>query len=222
MPPISATSGWLRTWLPGWLCDWLIVAEADGQRCAGLVILTGVVLGAGLVELFSGPGGQTSRFSLELVVLVVLQLVGPLIVAVLAIVRLNPFWQDRSERLGRSAWRSVVLPCLPLSLVLMLMFLVAAVLAGALVTPRSDLVGEVRELLGGLLPLDILLTLMRSSLFLVAGSAWCLRLHRLGRHQQRQADAIQSEALLQSVTLVLVLKLVWIMGLSPIRLSLLA
>jgi hypothetical protein len=199
---------------------WLAVAEADGQRCAGLVILTGVVLGAGLVKLFSGPGGQTSRFSLELVVLVVLQLVGPLIVTLLAIVRLNPLWQDRGEREGGTAWRSVVLPCLPLSLLLMLMFIVAAVLAGVLASPRGDLVGEVRELLGGLRGIDVLRTLVRSSLFLVAASAWSLRLHAIGRRQQHQPGAIQNDSLMQSVTLVLVLKLFWIMGFDPIRLSL--
>jgi hypothetical protein len=201
---------------------WLALTEADGQRCAGLVILTGVVLGAGLVELFSGPGGQTSRFSLELVVLVVLQLVGPLIVALLAIVRLNPLWQERGEREGAAAWRSVVLPCLPLGLLLMLMFLVAAVLAGVLAPPRGDLVGELQELLGGLQGIDMLRTLVRSSLFLVAASAWCLRVHAIGRRHLRRPGAIQSDSLMQSVTLVLVLKLFWIMGFDPIRLSLTA
>lgn len=210
LPPFAAPSGWLAT------------AEADGQRCAGLVILTGVVFGAGLVELFSGPGGQTSRISLELVVLVVLQLVGPLIVALLTIVRLHPHWQERSREQGAAAWRSVVLPCLPLSVLLMVMLLVAAVLAGVLTTTRGDLVAELRELLAGLRPIDLGLSLVRCSLFLLAASAWCLRLHRIGERQQRQAAAIQSDALLQAVTLVLILKLFWIMGLDPIRLNLLA
>jgi hypothetical protein len=114
----------------------------------------------------------------------------------------------------------VVLPCLPLSLLLMLMFIVAAVLAGVLASPRGDLVGEVRELLGGLRGIDVLRTLVRSSLFLVAASAWSLRLHAIGRRQQHQPGAIQNDSLMQSVTLVLVLKLFWIMGFDPIRLSL--
>jgi hypothetical protein len=82
---------------------WLEATEVDGQRCAGLVILTGLVLGVGLVELLTGPGGQTSRFSLQLVVLVVLQLAGPLIVALLAIIRLSPLWLERSQTEGRPA-----------------------------------------------------------------------------------------------------------------------
>ena len=47
----------------------LRIAEADGQRCAGPIVLTGLVLGAGVVALVSGPLGQTSRFSLELLLL---------------------------------------------------------------------------------------------------------------------------------------------------------
>jgi hypothetical protein len=199
---------------------WLEFTEADGQRCAGLVILTGVVLGAGLVQLLTGPGGQTSRFSLQLVVLVVLQLAGPLMVALLAIVCLSPHWQERCRGEGRDAWRSVVLPCLPLGGILMLMFLVAAVLAGVLATPRADLFGEVKELLGALSSTELLRTVLRSSVFLVAASAWSLRVHSLGLRQQRPAAAIQSESLLQSVTLVLMLKLFWILVIDPIRLGL--
>jgi len=172
------------------------------------------------VQLLTGPGGQTSRFSLQLVVLVVLQLAGPLIVALLAIIRLSPLWLERSQTEGRAAWRSVVLPSLPLGMLLMLMFLVAAVLAGALATPRADLFGEVRELLGAQRLADLLRTLLRSSLFLVAASAWSLRLHRIGIRQQRRALAIQNDGLLQAVTLVLVLKLFWIMVFDPIRLGL--
>ena len=199
---------------------WLAVTELDGQRCAGLVILAGVVLGAGLVQLFTSVGGQTSRFSLELLALVVLQLAGPLMVSLLAILRLNPDWQERSRVEGRSAWRSVVLPALPLGALLMLMFLASAMGAGVLATPRSDMTGELRELLASLRSSDVLRTVIRTSVFLGAASAWSLRLHRIGLRQQRDAVVIQNDSLLQSVTLVLVLKLFWIIAIDPIRLGL--
>ena len=199
---------------------WLAVTELDGQRCAGLVILAGVVLGAGLVQLFSSVGGQTSRFSLELLALVVLQLAGPLMVSLLAILRLNPDWQERSRVEGRGAWRSVVLPAVPLGALLMLMFLASAMGAGVLATPRSDMTGELRELLASLRSSDVLRTVIRTSVFLAAASAWSLRLHRIGLRQQRDAVVIQNDSLLQSVTLVLVLKLFWIIAIDPIRLGL--
>ena len=199
---------------------WLAVTELDGQRCAGLVILAGVVLGAGLVQLFSSVGGQTSRFSLELLALVVLQLAGPLMVSLLAILRLNPDWQERSRVEGRGAWRSVVLPAVPLGALLMLMFLASAMGAGVLATPRSDMTGELRELLASLRSSDVLRTVIRTSVFLGAASAWSLRLQHIGLRQQRDAVVIQNDSLLQSVTLVLVLKLFWIIAIDPIRLGL--
>ncbi len=199
---------------------WLAVTEVDGQRCAGLVILAGVVLGAGLVQLFTSVGGQTSRFSLELLALVVLQLAGPLMVSLLAILRLNPDWQERSRVEGRRAWRSVVLPAVPLGALLMLMFLASAMGAGVLATPRSDMTGELRELLASLRSSDVLRTVIRTSVFMGAASAWSLRLHRIGLRQQRDAVVIQNDSLLQSVTLVLVLKLFWIIAIDPIRLGL--
>ena len=199
---------------------WLAVTEVDGQRCAGLVILAGVVLGAGLVQLFTSLGGQTSRFSLELLALVVLQLAGPLMVSLLAILRLNPDWQERSRVEGRRAWRSVVLPAVPLGALLMLMFLASAMGAGVLATPRTDITGELRELLASLRSSDVLRTVIRTSVFLAAASAWSLRLHRIGLRQQRDAVVIQNDSLLQSVTLVLVLKLFWIIAIDPIRLGL--
>jgi hypothetical protein len=199
---------------------WLAVTELDGQRCSGLVILAGVVLGAGLVQLFTSVGGQTSRFSLELLALVVLQLAGPLMVSLLAILRLNPDWQERSRVEGRGAWRSVVLPAVPLGALLMLMFLASAMGAGVLATPRSDMTGELRELLASLRSSDVLRTVIRTSVFLGAASAWSIRLHRIGLRQQRDAVVIQNDSLLQSVTLVLVLKLFWIIAIDPIRLGL--
>ena len=56
----------------------LAITERDGQRCGGPVLLAGLVVGFGVVELASGPLGQTSRFSLELLILLVLQLMGVL------------------------------------------------------------------------------------------------------------------------------------------------
>ena len=73
----------------------LNTAERNGQRCGGPVLLSGMVIGAGLVELSAGPLGQNSRFSLELLTLLVLQLVGPLVVSLLAMALMMPNWLDR-------------------------------------------------------------------------------------------------------------------------------
>ena len=53
----------------------LRVAERSGERCGAPVLIAGLIVGIGVVELSCGPLGQTSRFSLELLILLVLQLV---------------------------------------------------------------------------------------------------------------------------------------------------
>ncbi|WP_415398734.1 hypothetical protein [Synechococcus sp. W4D4] len=82
----------------------LNTAERNGQRCGGPVLLSGMVVGAGLVELSAGPLGQSSRFSLELLTMLVLQLVGPLVVSLLGMALMMPNWLDRVERRGSRAW----------------------------------------------------------------------------------------------------------------------
>ena len=71
---------------------WLRLAEHDGERCAGPVIMAGLLIGLGMVQLASGPMAQTSRFSMELLALLVLQLVGPMLVALLALPFSLPRW----------------------------------------------------------------------------------------------------------------------------------
>ena len=68
----------------------LRVVERDGIRCGVPVLLAGCVTGAGLVEIASGPLGLASRNICELVILLVLQVAGPMLVVLLALVQLGP------------------------------------------------------------------------------------------------------------------------------------
>lgn len=43
----------------------LPIAERDGERCAGPVLISGFVVGFGVIELATGALNQTSRFSLQ-------------------------------------------------------------------------------------------------------------------------------------------------------------
>lgn len=69
------------------------------------MILTGFVLAIGVVQLSSGALGQTSRFSLSLLTLFVLKLVGPMLVSLLSMALLLPSWIEEGQRLGSQAWR---------------------------------------------------------------------------------------------------------------------
>jgi MFS family permease len=125
------------------------LAERYGERCGGPLILAGLVVGLGVVQLASGPLAQTSRFSLELLILLVLQLVGPMLVALVALALLLPHWVRRVQQGERTLRPERIAAAALVGPLLQLLFLVSAVCGGVLATPRTDLVGEFRELLGG-------------------------------------------------------------------------
>ncbi len=55
----------------------LLVAERDGQRCAGPVLIAGIAVGVGVIQLSTGTLKEASPLSLQLLSLLVLELMGP-------------------------------------------------------------------------------------------------------------------------------------------------
>jgi len=197
----------------------LNTAERNGQRCGGPVLLSGMVVGAGLVELSAGPLGQNSRFSLELLTLLVLQLVGPLVVSLLAMALMMPNWLDRVERRGAKAWLVSVPASALLAAVLLLLFLVSSLCAGALTTPRSDLIGEARALLSGVALKDVLRAMLRTSVFLACICAWSQWRGYQELQRNRHPALMVSNLLMEGLMVLFALKLLWITVLDPINLG---
>lgn len=197
----------------------LRLAERQGQRCGGPVLLAGLVLGAGVVELSSGPLGQTSRFSLELLMLLVLQLVGPMLVTLLAMALLLPRWLEHAERHGERAWRQALPAAALLGTLLLLLFLIAALVGGVLASPRADLIGELRELLGGVLLTDLLRSALRAAAFLVILCAFSQWRGHLKLGLGVDPALVSSNLLVEGLMLLLGLKLVWILALDPLQLG---
>ena len=203
----QATSNLLRT------------IERDGLHCAGLVLLGGVAFGAGLIRLLVGPLHQSSTFSLEILAQTVLQLLGPLVVALLALTRLMPHWLERARKPGARAWWRSVLAAVVVGMVLFNLFLVAVLLTGMLMTPRADLLGEWRDLMATLRPAALLEAMARSGGFL--GSTAVLGLWE-GRRALRRGELsakVTADEILHAMALVLALKLLWILALSPSHFS---
>ena len=194
------------------LSNSLSTAERDGERCAAPVLLAGFVIGLGMVDLSVTALGQTSRFSLQLLVLLVFQLIGPVLVSVLAMALLMPRWLERVAREGPSAWRASGPAAALVGLLLMLMFVLSAIVGGILITPRADSLRELSDLLSGIRLRDLLRTLVRSSLFLGSICAWCqwrsLRALRSGRSEA----LIVSNLLVEGLIVALALKLLWVLA----------
>lgn len=197
----------------------LALVERQGLRCGGATLLAGLVLGIGVVDLSSGPLGQTSRFSLELLVLLILQLVGPMLVSLLAMALLLPRWLEHAERQGARAWRQSLPASALVGALLLLLLLMAALAGGVVASPRADLVGEMRELLGGVLPTDLVRSALRSAVFLVILCAFSQWRGPMRMKRGVEPALVSSNLLAEGLVLLLSMKLLWITLLDPLRLS---
>jgi hypothetical protein len=195
------------------------LAERCGERCGGPVILAGLVVGLGVVQLTSGPLGLTSRFSLELLVLLVLQLVGPMLVALLALALLLPRWIERYSHTRSGMEMEDIAAAAVVGALLQLLFLAAAMCGGVLGTPRSDLVGELRDLLGGVLLIDVARACLRAGVFLAAVCGWSQWRSQRNRRLGHDAGRLVSDQLAEGLVLLLSLKLLWIGLIDPLHLS---
>jgi hypothetical protein len=193
-----------------------VIAERDGERCAGPVLLSGSVVGFGVIQLATNVLTQPSRFSLELLVLLVFQLLGPILVSVLAMALLLPRWLERITEQHNATWQLSVLAAAVVGLLLMLMFFVSAIVGGILVSPRSDLLRETTDLLSGIRLRDLLHTLVRSGVFLSCICAWCQWRALTALRSGRSGALIVSNLLVEGLMLALTLKLVWVLAFNTL------
>jgi hypothetical protein len=197
----------------------LRVAERCGERCGASVLIAGLIVGIGVVELSCGPLGQTSRFSLELLILLVLQLVGPGVVALIAMALLMPRWLATCNSLERRYDPSIAASGL-VGAVLLLFFLTAALIGGVLASPRADLAAEFTDVMSGVLLPDLLRATLRSAVFLAVLCSWC---QWRGRRQLKRglaAALVSSDLMVEGLMLLFGLKLAWVMVIDPLRVSL--
>ena len=186
--------------------------ERHGLRTSAVVCLAGLVTGAGVVELAAGPLGQSSRFSLDLLMQLELRFVGPLVVSVLAVALLVPLWLERLQREGSGCWRRCVPAAAVLAPLLQLQMLLTSVLGGTLISPRADLAGELRELAAGLDTGAFALSLLRAAVFLGLTSAWLLRQAARELERGQAVARIASDLTIQGLVILFLCKLIWILA----------
>jgi len=199
--------------------SWIRLADRYGQRCGGPVILAGLLVGLGVVQLASGPLAQTSRFSLELLVVLVLQLVGPMLVALFGLALLLPRWMDRAQH-ERSKLSMLAIAAAGITgALLQLLFFTAAICGGVLGTPRFDVAAELNELLGGVLLFDIARACLRGGVFLALLCGWSQwRTHR-ALDRGRNGGLVVSDQLAEGFIVLLAMKLTWITLIDPLHIS---
>lgn len=190
-------------------------AERCGQRCGGPVVLAGLVLGLGLVELSSGVLGATSRFSLELLMLFVLQLVGAMLVSLIGMALLLPIWLEPRPIKPISILVSSAI----VGALLQVILVASSAIGGVLASPRADLFAEVQEVLMGVHWSGLLRSVARAAFFLSVLCGWSQWRARQRQHHVSSRVRLSSDLMAEGLMLLLALKLIWIVALDPLHLS---
>ena len=190
----------------------LLIAERDGQRCAGPVLIAGIAIGVGVIQLSTGTLKESSPMSLQMLTLLVLELMGPLLVSVLGMALLLPRWIDRVAETGHRAWHRSVPGAALIGIVLMLMFFSASLLAGILITPRSEMGVELLAILAKTSFMELLRSLLRSAGFLAALCAWCQWRAEGPLRQGHRKTYIVSNLLMEGLMIGIGLKLIWFLA----------
>ena len=187
----------------------LLIAERDGERCAGPVLIAGMAVGVGVIQLSTQGLKQSSHLSLNLLSLLVLELIGPILVSVLGMALLLPRWIERVDHAGSRHWRRSVLSAALVGALLMLMFFSASLLSGILITPRSEMVSELFELIGAIRLWDVVQSLVRCAGFLAALCAWCQWRSHNALRMGHAKTFIMSNLLVEGLMIGLSLKVLW-------------
>lgn len=197
----------------------LLTAERDGQRCAGPVLIAGMAVGVGVIQLSTSTLKESSPLSMQMLCVLVLELMGPLLVSVLGMALLLPRWIDRVAATGHRAWRRSVPGAALIGIVLMLMFFSASLLAGSLITPRGEMGAELIALLVKTSFIGLLLSLLRSAGFLAALCAWCQWRAEGPLRQGHRKTYIVSNLLVEGLMIGIGLKLIWflVMQILPLQ-----
>lgn len=196
----------------------LRVAERDGGRCATLVLLIGTVFGVGLTRLLQKGGSLSAAQSLQVLVVAMLYLVGPLVVALIAFTRLTPLWLRRARGGGREAGWLTLGPALLVGPVLLIDGLLGAVLGGVLASPRGGLELKLAQAIGAIVPLDLLSALLRTALYLGAAALLCLFAGRRLPLDRAGAEDQIAGLIAWEIGLMVVLKLIWTLTVDPVAL----
>jgi hypothetical protein len=196
----------------------LRLTERDGRRCASLVLLIGTVFGVGLTRLLQGGLNLSAVQSLQVLVVAMLYLVGPLVVALIAFTRLTPLWLRRARGGAvENEWLTLASGLL-LGPLLLVDALIGAVLGGVLAGPRGGVELRLTQAIGMIQPQDLLSASIRTALYLMAAALLCLWEARRRPLDRAGAEDLIASLIAREIALLVGLKLVWTLAVNPIAL----
>jgi hypothetical protein len=195
------------------------------RRSAGTVVLAGAGLSLGFIQLLATPLQDVTAFDVQVLAVRTTLYVAPLAVTLLQLLREGPLLIEEAAlvlRLGRRGWRlglPRVLAMALSSLVLVLYFEAAALVAAVITKPEADAVAELRFLMGGLDPLLFAVTLLKAGLFGTIAALLCIR-QGVWFHGRRISEArAMSDAIVVTTAALLAIDLVWVLAADPLQMA---
>lgn len=195
------------------------------RRSAGTVVLAGAGLSLGFIQLLATPLQDVTALDVQVLAVRTTLYVAPLAVTLLQLLREGPLLIEDAgivSRLGRRGWRlrlPRVLAMALSSLVLVLYFETAALVAAVITKPEADAVGELRFLMGNLDPLLFAVTLVKAALFGAIAALLCIRQGVWFRGRHASEARAMSEAIAISTAALLAIDLVWVLAADPLRMA---
>ena len=186
-------------------------------------MLAGAGLSLGFIQLLATPLQDVSALEVQVLAVRTTLFVAPLVVSVLQLLQQGPRLLEEAvllRRLRRGAWplRLASIGGMALcSAVLMLYFEAAALAAAVLTRPESDALAELRHLIGNINPLLLVILLTKGAL--CGAIAALLTLRQGWRARQRHSGLAwrMADAILGTLTTLLVLDLTLVVVLDPLR-----
>ena len=195
------------------------------RRSVGTVVLAGAGLSLGFIQLLATPLQDVTAVDVQVLAVRTALYVAPLAVTLLQLLREGPLLIEEAgvvSRLGRRGWRLQLPRVLGMglsTLVLVLYFETAALVAAVITKPEADAVGEMRFLMGNLDPQMFCITLGKAAVFGAIACLLCLQQGVWLRRHQHSAARAMSEAIAVSTAALLAIDLVWVLAADPLQMS---
>ncbi len=195
------------------------------RRSAGTVVLAGAGLSLGFIQLLATPLQDVTALDVQVLAVRTTLYLAPLAVTLLQLLREGPLLIEEAgllQRLGRRGWRlglPRVLAMALASLVLVLYFETAALVAAVITKPEADAVAELRFLMGNLDPLLFAVTLIKAALFGAIAALLCIRQRVWFRGRRIREARAMSDAIAISTAALLAIDLVWVLAADPLRMA---
>jgi hypothetical protein len=195
------------------------------RRSAGTVVLAGAGLSLGFIQLLATPLQDVTAVDVQVLAVRTSLYMAPLAVTLLQLLREGPLLIEEARvvtRLGVRGWQlrlPRVLAMALSTLVLVLYFETAALVAAVVTKPEADAVGEMRFLMGNLDPVLFVVTLAKAGLFGAIASLLCLHQGAWFRGRRTTEARAMSEAIVVTTAALLAIDLVWVLAADPLQMA---